>query len=181
MQQRVHGTDQAIIGGEIGGHGVVPDSWVDMGQGRKFAEGARIADEDVEFFPTLEYGGTQAVDGLVVGEVHRHQRGGGACGFYGVIKLFQAAACAGGGDDVCAFFCQMKCHGIAQSTRRAGDEGHLAFEPFRHDQPASARSDNCCLALSPLRSVKRVGYSPVKQWSVNCGCALLRPSKPMDL
>src|SRR6187455_1599625 len=37
-------------------------------------------------------------------------------------------------------------------------------------QPASARSDNCRGWLCcPVWSVSPVGYSPVKQWSVNCG------------
>ena len=64
-----------------------------------------------------------------------------------IIKFFKAALGAGQGDDVGAFLCQRQGDGTAKPARGAGDDGHAVFKLlWPWVQPASARSDSCCLA-----------------------------------
>jgi hypothetical protein len=60
-----------------------------------------------------------------------------------------------------------------QDTRRIVRSCALSAGPR---YPTSASSESWRVPAWPFWSVSSVGYSPVKQWSVNCGLMSSRPS-----
>jgi hypothetical protein len=75
-------------------------------------------------------------------------------------ELAACGGCFGFGDGVPLLRCE-------------GNGGKIIVASHSEDRasyPASAKSESCrgC-ACCPVWSVRPVGYSPVKQWSVNCG------------
>ena len=99
---------------------------------RELAEDAGIADQDIEFFPALEDGGTETVDRRVVLDVGGHKRGRAAKGLYLIVEFFKAALGAGQGDDVGAFLCQGQGNGTAKPARGPGDNSHAVFKLLCH-------------------------------------------------
>ena len=146
-----------------------------MGEGRQAPEDAGVADQDVELAEALIERGSESIDGLAVGELERNERGFAARGPDRVVDAFQGLAVAGKQQDMRAFLREFLRDGAADTARGAGDEGDAILEALCR-QPTSARKESCFCAGGPSRSLSRVGYSPVKQWSVNCGWAWSRPS-----
>ncbi len=92
-----------------------------------------------------------------------------------IVDLFKGLAGAREQQHMRALACEGERHGAADAARGAGDERNAILETLRR-QPTSARKESCFCCGGPSRSLSLVGYSPVKQWSVNWGWALSRPS-----
>ena len=112
-----------------------------MRQGRDLAEDAGIADEDVEPAPTLVEGGAETVEGLVIVEVDRNERGADAHRANRVVELLERALRAGQGDHMRAGAGEGKGGGPPDAARGAGDDRDAIGERLVHGRffPFAAR------------------------------------------
>ena len=166
-----------------------PDDVIDQYLGSLKAIGIDLRKHDIKLeednweAPTLGAWGVGwqvMLDGLEITQVHRHQSGG-AAGFLDlIVGFFQTAHGAGDTDHMRTGSPERDGGGAADAARGAGDERDAILEALCR-QPTSARKESCFCTGGPSRSLSRVGYSPVKQWSVNCGWASSRPSYPIAL
>ena len=99
-QQRVERADEAVVGGHVDRHHLVPDRLVDMGDGRELAEDARIADEDVELAPALVDRRAEPVEGIEILEVEGTSVAAAPSAPDLVVELFERALRAGERNDV---------------------------------------------------------------------------------
>ena len=147
----------------------------DVRQRRERAEDRCIGNEDVEPAEALIERGPERVDRRSVGEVERYEACRAALSADVVIDAPEIGHAAGKQQHMGAFACKSEGNSTAKPTRGAGDERDAILETL-NGQPTSARKESCFCCGGPSRSRSRVGYSPVKQWSVNCGWAASRPS-----
>ena len=162
LQRRLGRLDQPPVGGDVGVEHLGPFVRLDMGQRRQRPEDAGIGEQDVELAPALQQGRAELLDRRRVAEIDRHQRRAAADRVDLVIELFERARGPRQRHDMGAGLGESERSGAADAARGAGDERDAPFERLGHagirrDQPASASSDNCCLALSPITSVSEVG------------------------
>src|SRR6478672_12384032 len=152
----------------------VPMIGRDVGQRRQRAENGGAAHNHVELAKTLIERGPERVDGFPVGEIKGNEArrpSGGADIVVGAPEQGQPAAEQ---EHVRPFAGEGESDGAAKPARGSGNKRNAVLEAL--DQPTSARKESCFCCGGPSRSRSRVGYSPVKQWSVNCGWAESRPS-----
>ncbi len=151
-----------------------------MGERREAPENGGIADQHVEPAEALVEGRPERIDPLAVGQVEGDERGLAAALPDRVVDLLERLAGAGDEQHMRALPGKGERNGAADAARGPGDERDAVLEAFGR-QPTSARKESCFCCGGPSRSRSLVGYSPVKQWSVNWGWAASRPSKPMAL
>src|SRR5262249_17648230 len=175
-QQRIKRADQAPVGGYVDVEDALPVLGWDVRQRRQRAEDGGAADEDIESAEALIEGWGESIDRPPVGEIERDQARGAAGGSDVVIDTPEIGHATGQKQRVRAFTGVGKCDRPAEPTRGTGNERNAILETLALDQPTSARKESCFCCGGPSRSLSRVGYSPVKQWSVNCGWAESRPS-----
>src|SRR5690606_20010523 len=111
-------------------------------------------------------GGTQAVQRIEVRYVERDERCLSTDLVDFVVNFFKPADGACDEDDVSAFGGIAQRDGAPDAARRACDNRNPVLKAFTHilnSYAISASSDNCRVRCSPFRSVRGVGYSPVKQ------------------
>ena len=157
-EQRIERTDEPPIGGHIDRHDFIPGLGLDMAERRQLAEHAGIADQDVEPAPAFMDGRSQSVEGRVIRDIRRHQSGGATHRLDFIVELLEPPLGAGKGDDMRTFRGQCQGDIFANAARRTGDDRDAVLKLLGHeDQPASARSESCCLADSPTMSVRWVG------------------------
>ena len=146
-----------------------------MGEGRESAEDGSVADKHVETPEALIKRGAERVDGLPVGEIERNEARAAADRADIVIDPPKIGHATGEQQHMRPFAGESESKGTAEPARSAGNERDAVLETLA-GQPTSARKESCFCCGGPSRSLSLVGYSPVKQWSVNCGWAASRPS-----
>ncbi len=151
-----------------------------MGQRAQASEDAGIADEDVEPAEALIEGWPERVDRLAIFQIEGNEARLAAVRLdlvvYGLERFLRPRE----QQHVRAFAGERTRRGTSDAARGAGDERDTILET-QFVQPTSARNESCFCWGGPSRSRSRVGYSPVKQWSVNWGWSSSRPSYPMAL
>ena len=145
------------------------------GRGERAPRMAALPTKHVETPEALIERGAERVDRLPVGEIERNEARAAADRADVVIDPPEIGHAAGEQQHMRAFAGEGESDGTAKPTRSAGNERDAILETLA-GQPTSARKESCFCCGGPSRSRSLVGYSPVKQWSVNCGWAASRPS-----
>ncbi len=158
-QERIEGSDQPPIGGDVERHHRVPGALVDLMDRRDRAEQAGIADEHVELAEALVERRPQPIESVEVLQIEGYERRARTGGADLVVEFLERALRAGQRHDVGARAGELQRGRTADAAGRAGDDRDAVFERPVHRLP-----------LNPLRpGSTAVGASPRRDRSARSG------------